>query len=378
MEDKQKTSDYEPQRPLPPRVALIASCRTVAEYPLYLKYLLVGLADESVPVLLVCPPVSEVEAVVPPSVETVRHPAIDILPLEFYNRKLLLGRLSEFRPDLVHCLCHTKAGLTRSLTRNLKLKYLLNFNSIAGRRRFLSLSKSRCAAIITPSKTIADSFAACHPKFADRVRQINIGTFVPETAACFARPKHLPCIVVAHPLNNQDNLRNLFEALHRLAIENYKFLAAIAGSGRRENQIRKQLTALGISRIITFVDRLSGLDSALSSTDIFILPRPGDGFNSLLLASMSAGAAVAASPGGADDLVIDGKTAVVFNPDDTLSIYYCLKRLFDTREFARQIASGAQQNLRQNHHVSDMIASTLQLYRQAAGTSSPKVEAPVA
>ena len=361
-----------------PRVAIIASRRTATEYPLYLKYLLVGLADESVPVLLVCPPLPEVEAVVPPAVEVVRHPAIDVPLLERYNQKLLLGRLSEFRPDLIHCLCETKAALARWLARHLGLNYLLNLNSIVSRLHFLTLSKIRCAAIIAPAKTIADSFAAGHPKFADRVRQINIGTFVPETIACFAYPLRLACIIVEQPLDNPADLQNLFQALHRLTVENYQFMVALAGAGRGETEIRKQLVSLGLFRFVTIVPRLPGLDSALLSTDIFVVPRPSSRFNSLLLAAMSAGSAVAACTGGVDDLIIDGKTAVTFNPDDQISIYNCLKRLFDAREVARQIAAGAQQHLRQNHHVSDMVASTLQLYRQAARPSVPQAESPAA
>jgi glycosyltransferase involved in cell wall biosynthesis len=85
----------------------------------------------------------------------------------------------------------------------------------------------------------------------------------------------------------------------------------------------------------------------------------------LLLAAMSAGSAVAASKGGVDDLIIEDKTAFTFNPDDQLSVYNCLKRLFDRPDEARRLAADAQQFLRQNHHVSGMIASTLSLYRQA-------------
>lgn len=378
MAEEQITSDFEPERSLPSRVALIASRRTIAEYAFYLKYLLVGLVDESVPVLLVCPPLLDVDSIVPPAVEVVRHPAIDVLPLEHYNRKLLLGRLIEFQPDLVHCLCETKAALARWLTRRLKLKYLLNLNSIVTRFQFISLSNGRCAAIITPAKTIADSFAAGHPRFAKRVRQINIGVFVSDTAACFAHPERLPCIIAAHPLDNPVDLQNLFHALHRLAVENYQFMVALIGSGRAETKIRKQLISAGLLRVVTIVPHLSGLDSALSTADIFVVPRPSPRFNSLLLAAMGAGSAVATCTGGVDDLIINGKTAIVFNPDDQLSIYDCLKRLFDAREFARQIASGAQQHLRQNHHVSDMVASTLQLYRQAGRPAQPRVESPAA
>ena len=93
----------------------------------------------------------------------------------------------------------------------------------------------------------------------------------------------------------------------------------------------------------------------------------------LLLAAMGAGSVVAASKGGVDDLIIDEKTAIVFNPDDQLSVYNCLKRIFDARETARKIAADAQQFLRQNHYVSDMVGSTIQLYRQAVKSTQTTV-----
>ena len=75
--------------------------------------------------------------------------------------------------------------------------------------------------------------------------------------------------------------------------------------------------------------------------------------------------AVAACKGGVDDLIIEEQTAVVFDPGDELSIYSSLQRLFDRRELARQIAGGAQEYLRENHTVSNMITSTLRTYRDA-------------
>jgi glycosyltransferase involved in cell wall biosynthesis len=123
---------------------------------------------------------------------------------------------------------------------------------------------------------------------------------------------------------------------------------------------------------------LSGLSAALAAADIFVIPRPSFSFNMLLLSAMSVGSAVAASTGGVDDLIIDGKTALTFNPDDQISIYNALKRLFDMRDLARQIAANAQQYLRQNHHVSDMVASILQLYRQSARPPQSQAESTAA
>ena len=90
----------------------------------------------------------------------------------------------------------------------------------------------------------------------------------------------------------------------------------------------------------------------------------------LLLAAMSAGSIVAACKGGVDDLIIEGKTALTFDPDDQLSIYNCLKRILGSQLEARQIAYEAQQHLRQNNHVSVMAGSTLAIYRQVASRLS--------
>jgi len=362
MAEEQVSSEIEQARPAAPRVAILASRRTISEYPLYLKFLLVGLADESAPVVLVCPQGCEVESIVPPVVEVVRHPALEIPFMERYNRRILLKRLAEFKPDVIHCLCETTANLALWLARNLNIPYLLNINSIIASRHHIKLSTTRCRGVIVPAKSIGDAFVAAHPKLAQRVSQINIGAFVESETACFSHPQRLPGIVVAPPLDNNAGLDNLFAAFHRLTIDGYEFLAALVSTGKAESHLFKQLRSLGLMRVVTIVPRTLGLFSA-SSADIFIVPRPGYSFDMLLLSAMSAGAVAACCTGGVDDLIIEGKTALVFNPDDQLSIYNTLKRIFDAREMARKIAADAQEHLRQNHHVSEMVSSTLNLYR---------------
>ena len=88
-------------------------------------------------------------------------------------------------------------------------------------------------------------------------------------------------------------------------------------------------------------------------------------FNPLLLEAMSAGATVAGCKGGVEDLIIKGQTAVVFDPDDELSIYGSLQQLLNKREMARQLARGAQEHLRENYTVSKMVSSILQTYSEA-------------
>jgi glycosyltransferase involved in cell wall biosynthesis len=130
-------------------------------------------------------------------------------------------------------------------------------------------------------------------------------------------------------------------------------------------QLHKLLAALGLLQIVTVVPGLRPWHSVFAAGDIFVQPQPAFAFNPLMLEAMSVGSAVAACKGGVDDLIIENQTAVVFDPDDELSIKSALQGLFDRREFARKIARTAQQYLRENHTVSKMISAILQAYRDA-------------
>ena len=62
------------------RLALIASEHTVSEYSIFLEHLLVGLADESIPVALVCPPDCDMDHMFTGAAEIIQYPVFD-LPL---------------------------------------------------------------------------------------------------------------------------------------------------------------------------------------------------------------------------------------------------------------------------------------------------------
>ena len=84
---------------------------------------------------------------------------------------------------------------------------------------------------------------------------------------------------------------------------------------------------------------------------------------------MSVGTAVVGCAGGVDDLITDERRAVVFDPDDEVDIYGCLRRLLDGREIARKLASEAQDYVREEHSVSKMISSMLEIYRETVTNS---------
>ena len=349
----------------PLRPVLFASKRTLYEYSVYLKHLLVGLADESIPAVLVCPPDTDLDDTTTGPVEVVRHPVLQLPLMKRLNKNMLLEQLLKFKPTILYCLCESESPLTRQLARKLDLPYILTVNSLHKRWDNLHISSKRCSKIIVPAKSIAVNIASVQQRFAERIEQINIGTFIKEDTGRFHKASRLAALLTTHPLDDVNDFETLFNAIKHLSVDGYEFTMVVTGDGRADGQIRKLLAALDLLHIVTIVPKLKPLRSVLAAGDIFIQPQPSDTFNPLLLEAMSVGLAVAGCKGGADDLIIEGKTAVIFNPNDELSIHSCLQRLLDRPEFARQIAKAAQQYLKENHPVSNMISATLRALHEA-------------
>jgi len=347
------------------RIALIASERTVTEYRMFLGRLLVGLTDESIPVALVCPQNSNLDSIVLGAAEVIRYSNIELPLIKHLNKRLLTESLAKFKPTVLHCLCETQAGLVRQLGHQLNLPYVLMINSLQERWSRLAVSSTQCIRIVVPARSIADDFTRFYPRFADRVRQINIGTFTTQTACCFSRPSGMPTIVTAHPFRKDNEFENLISALRHLLIDGYEFMMVVIGGGRAEEKLWKLLAALDMLRIVTIVPRATPWRQVLGTADVFIQPQPTTTFNALLLEAMSVGAAVAACKGGVDDLIVENETAVIFDTNDELSIFGALQLLLSKREFSRKIADNAQEYLRKNHSVSNMISSFIQIYNEA-------------
>jgi glycosyltransferase involved in cell wall biosynthesis len=347
------------------RVALIASEHTICEYSIFLERLLVGLADESIPVALICPPGFNPGTVFTGINEVINYPIFDLPLMKRLNIRLLTERLSRFEPTILHCLCESRASLTRQLALRLDLPYVLMVNSLQKRRSHLSISPGNCQRIIVPARSLAENMSNIHPRFADRIRQINIGTFVAEKSRCFSDPSRLATMVITDSFTKADDFENLLNVIKRLLIDGYEFMAVIAGGGRTDKQLWKLLDALDILKNVSIVPRLVPWRSILAAGDIFIQARANSAFDPVLLQAMSIGTTIAGCKGGVDDLLIEDRTAVVFDPNDEMSIMRTLKRLLDRREFARQIAGNAQQYLRENHSVSKMISDTLEEYYES-------------
>jgi glycosyltransferase involved in cell wall biosynthesis len=346
------------------RPALIVSARNILEHTTFVRHLAVGLADESIPVTMVCPPGYDIESVAPVPADVLTHPLVDFPLMKHVGIERLAAQLEKARPTVLHCLCESRAGLTRRLARLLDIPYVLMINSLARRLQKLPISAQHCARIVVPAETIRASATKALPRLADRIIQINIGTFVETDTICFTDPSRLPSIIVAHPLQRVSDFEVFFRALKALLSEGREFMVAIMGAGPAEHGLRRLLANLGLSGIVTIVPILNPWPSVMAAGDIFVQPQPLQTFSVFLLEAMAVGTAVAACWGGVDDLIIPNQTAIVFEPEKEPSIRQALMQLLDEHDFARRLATTAQEHVRASYSVSAMVSAILKTYAE--------------
>lgn len=347
------------------RPVLIASESTLTEQSTFLRHLLVGLVDESIETTLVCPPGYDVESILPMPVTVLFHPLVNLPLMKHLGTSSLIDQLAKFRPTVLHSLCESKASLVRCLARRLDLPYIQVVNSLAKRLGRIALSPKRCRALIAPAQTIATSVAKAYPSYSDRIRQINVGSFIEEDTVCFSDSSRLPSIVLAQRLQRVSEFESFLRVVKGLLADGYEFMVVVMGSGPAEHGLRRLLERLGISQAVIIVPILDPWRSVLAAGDIFVRPQPLRTFSMFVLEAMSLGTAVAACQGGVDDPIIPDQTAVIFQPDDEQSIRRALTQLLDQHDFARRLATTAQEHVRTRYSVSQMVLATLRTYVEA-------------
>ncbi len=347
------------------RPVLIASRSTLAEQSTFLRHLLVGLADESIATTLICPPGCDVEALVPMPVTVFTHPLVSLPLMKYVGTDWLAGQLAKLRPTVLHSLSESRAPLTRRLAQRLELPYIQTINSLPKRRSRISLSPQQCRALVVPTQTIAARVAKVYPRFADRVRQINMGAFIEEDTVCFSDPSQLPSVILAQRLRRVSDFEGFFNVVKSLLADGHEFMVVLMGSGPAEHGLRRLLERLDIARAVIIVPILDPWRSVVAAGDIFVQPKPLRAFSMFLLEAMSLGTAVAACKGGVDDLIVPDQTALVFEPDDEPGIHKALTQLLTQHDFACQLARSAQEHVRTHYSVSRMVSATLKTYAEA-------------
>ena len=348
------------------RPLIVSDSEAAQQFCAPLRHLLFGFEAQDITCCVVVTPESQIESFLWPGIEIIEYPAWRFPLFYWQNRRRLISQIEKFSPTIIHCLGTAKAMLAKALGRAFNIPVVLTANSSQQnffKRRIISKGFS---AIVAPSERIAELLKKRNPRIAALVRQVNTGTFVNETCACFSNPGRIPGMVIVSDFLRFDYLEPLLSAVRHLAVDGYEFLVVLMGSGPAERDIRRFIRSVGLISTVNISPQIGPLRAVFRGADIFIHPFITQSFDPAMIEAAGAGSAIATDKNNADNLLQNNTTAVFFDSRDELTIYSALQKLLDDREFAKSIASAAQDYLRSNNTVSLMVDGLLKVYSQAA------------
>jgi glycosyltransferase involved in cell wall biosynthesis len=350
----------------PVRVAWVAGRGTFDRLSAVLRPLAVGLMDEVVEVLVLCPASADGSQVPSTGHEVLRYrdprwwrpgrAAAAALAAELRRRKV----------ELLHALDGSATRLTRSLARAAGLPYALSSDSLADADHVGEPARE-AGAVLAASEPIRQAFlrrAHCPP---EKVHCMRPGVYHVRHPTCFGEPDQTVAIVAGGALGDFPAFDAVMRCFAELSARKLDCVYFILGGGRAERLLRARTIQLGLSHDLTFVDRqpLAQLTGIFKAADLYVSPAAGRELDMCALLAIAAGVPVLATAAGASDFLRDGETAMFFRQGDSAELTVKLGAMLDDRAATRAQAESALRYIHEQHSPANNVTALAHIYRQA-------------
>jgi mannosyltransferase len=136
--------------------------------------------------------------------------------------------------------------------------------------------------------------------------------------------------------------------------------------------IRHAAAREGLSGRVFFVEETLQIERYYRAADIFVFPTRREAFGMALVEAMASGLPCVASrlPGVTDDIVQDGETGLLVEPQDIGALSSALGRVIDDRPLAAQLGAAARRAVESRFAIELTAHRTLEAYRHVLSSST--------
>jgi glycosyltransferase involved in cell wall biosynthesis len=188
---------------------------------------------------------------------------------------------------------------------------------------------------------------------AERIRLVYNGldtnVFNPGTRSRMPQLQNAVMVIgVLCALRKEKGLNLLLQAFARLAPEFPQTTLAIIGSGPIETELKALARDLGIMNRCLFEPATIYVAEWLRSVDIFVLPSLAEALSNSIMEAMACGCSVIASNvGGNPELVLDGRTGLVFESGDVDQLTSRIRLLIENEELRNRLSAASARFMRE-------------------------------
>jgi glycosyltransferase involved in cell wall biosynthesis len=163
------------------------------------------------------------------------------------------------------------------------------------------------------------------------------------------------------------NLPGLVRLFSRLAAGHPQARLLLVGDGPERETVRRLVSELGLESIVRLVPWSDDIAVYYHCMDILVLCSLSEGTSMTVLEAMASGLPVAASRvGGNSELVADGQTGWLFDPDAEDQFLELLAPLIARPDLRQAMGRRGRERVETHFGLGGMLARYARLYRQAA------------
>jgi glycosyltransferase involved in cell wall biosynthesis len=146
----------------------------------------------------------------------------------------------------------------------------------------------------------------------------------------------------------------------------------IVGEGPEREKLEQEINSLKIKEDVVFAGQVSNVKPFYAIADLMVLPSHSEGSPNVLLEAMAANVpVVTTSVGGVPEIATDKENALFVEARNSKALAQAISQLLNDREFARKLATNAQQRVIKNHSPQSRLRSLLEIYRELTPDKIP-------
>jgi glycosyltransferase involved in cell wall biosynthesis len=234
-------------------------------------------------------------------------------------------------------------------------------------------------ALVAVSESVRRQLAVAFPKLVDRIVVIpnwidarchSMSREDARTRFGIRRPLAAGIIGQLTPLKRQDLfIRAAVKLIKEKKLTDAEFLVigeSGPGDGDYEMRLRELVKKPGIEEYVRFTGYLDGLPGLLAALDVVAVVSRNEGFSLALVEAMAAGCAVIATrAGGMVEIVEDGVTGMLIEPDDEAALIDALSGLLDDKLRREALGRAARSDVSERFDREKVIDRIERLYLNA-------------
>ncbi len=132
-----------------------------------------------------------------------------------------------------------------------------------------------------------------------------------------------------------------------------------------EAELRAYAKNIGLNGNLIFTGLRKDVSNILDIIDILVMPSLREGLPIVALEAMAKNKPVVASDvGGNSEVIVDGKTGILVQPENSIALALAIKRLVKDKEYAARLGANGRNRLEEHFSVEKMVGATEELYEE--------------